>query len=565
MTLHAAHANAEQPIPCTGCHEKVADQYLQAESWRCKNCHTDEPLVLHKTADSNSAAGQCWSCHDFTATDKDSTLPCNKCHAQAQGASPAIHPHDPKKPDEDCTSCHRAHKSPSLVATKCETCHEQTKVSGHARPDIPITGCGSCHGYHEKAETASTRCTNCHRQSKQRVSQHATWAGGHEKCVTCHRPHKFFKNEVIGCRDECHQNIVAISEDKVAKHRGCLGCHDNHDVRDSAAKSCVGCHKFMPKHPKDHDSKTPCIGCHKPHEGRNAPLAVACTSCHTKKASSDRGVHHATGDLGPSCRNCHKPHDFDLKTAGVALCRSCHGDQPFQGAKTIRTFVKHSDCFQCHTRAVAHRPDGPKVLCISCHKDKGALVRKEHSNCVQCHNPHTTKQKYECGHCHKEEASIARKDHKLCVNCHEPHSTKQKKPCGSCHPTEFRTAPEKHKNCLNCHNQHSTLVKRPCASCHTDRATGIHAKVPGGCINCHRPHGPKGHIKPPACLSCHDRSKLPGLHAKDGHKECTKCHVSHGEQPYRKTTTCLGCHKDRVNHEPNTKMCIGCHVFRGSQ
>ena len=565
--MHALHANAKKPVACTGCHELVANQYLQAESWRCQNCHAEEPLVLHTAASANSPARECWSCHDFTATDEDPpTLPCAKCHAKAQGESPAIYPHDPEKPQEDCSSCHRAHKRPSLVmATKCESCHEETKVSGHARPDIPIKGCNSCHGYHEKAEIASTRCTNCHRQSKQRVSQHATWAGGHEKCVTCHRPHKFFKNEVIGCRDECHQNIVALSENKVSKHRGCIGCHDNHDVRDSPAKSCTKCHKFVPKHPKDHDSKTPCIGCHKPHEGRNAPLAVACTSCHKKKGSSDRSVHHAAGDLGPSCRNCHKPHGFDLKKVGVALCRSCHGSKPFRGAKTIRTFVKHSNCFQCHTKAVAHRPDGPRVLCASCHKDKGALVRKEHSNCVQCHNPHTTKQKYECGHCHKQEARIARKDHKLCINCHEPHSTKQKKPCSGCHPTEARTAPEKHKNCLNCHNQHSTLVKRPCASCHTDRATGIHAKVPGGCINCHRPHGPKGHIKPPACLSCHDRSKLPGLHAKDGHRQCTKCHVSHGEQPYRKTTTCLGCHKDRRDHEPGTKMCIGCHIFRGSQ
>ena|GEM_PF-2725375 len=566
--LHAAHANAAKPVACEGCHEKLAGQYLPAKSWRCTNCHKNERLALHAAASEASGARECFSCHDFTATKIKSTA-CISCHAKQRGTVRAITPHDPKHPQEDCTGCHRAHKTPSLVRKKCESCHDKEVVTGHAKPGIQIRGCASCHGYHEKASVASTRCTNCHRQSRQLVSKHATFTKGkqgkgHVKCVTCHREHHFFKTEVIGCRAQCHQNVVAIAEDKVEKHRGCIGCHDKHDVLGSPAKSCVTCHEVVPNHPKDPKSHTRCIGCHPPHAGRGAPLAVSCTSCHKKKASSDRGLHQSYKHRGPSCRNCHKPHAFALSSARPSLCRSCHGEKPFPNAPVIRTYVKHSNCIKCHTAKVAHKPSGPKVACGSCHMDKAAVAFRDHKYCTNCHDPHTTKQQRPCGSCHKKQARIARGQHRKCRNCHEPHSTHQRKPCSGCHPTEARTAPLKHKQCQNCHDKHSTVVKRPCGSCHKSRTTGIHRNVPGSCMSCHRPHGPKGHAQKPACRSCHNKP-LPALHASSGHRKCTKCHRSHGGQPYRSPATCRGCHTDRKNHEPAATSCIGCHSFGGTK
>jgi len=563
--MHKRHLEAKPSIKCEACHEKVAGEYLRAKSWPCQQCHADKPLALHVATPTDSPAHECWSCHDFTRTDAKVTS-CTSCHDKAQGNLPAIKPHDPKKPDENCSSCHRAHEQPSLASTRCEDCHKEP-VSGHDKPPIPIHGCASCHGFHEPASTASTRCTNCHKQSRARVPHTATFTKkdgkGHVKCVTCHRQHRFKKEQVLGCREECHRGQVAISENKVEKHK-CLGCHDNHDVLASAPKSCVTCHagKINPTHPKDPVSKTECIGCHKPHAGPRAPLAVACSSCH-RKASSDRGFHQGADHGGPACRDCHKPHAFNLKGLGIKLCLGCHGEHPFKNAKTIRPYGEHKNCFGCHGDTVRHQPAGPRKACTTCHTDKAPIIRKGHAKCVGCHDPHTTKQAHPCGDCHKHEASIARKDHKNCTNCHNPHTGLQKRPCGSCHQAEAASAPEKHQQCTNCHDQHSTLQKRTCGSCHTDRTTGVHKNVPGGCINCHRPHGPNGHAKPPACTTCH--KNLPLLHQASGHKECTKCHRSHGEQPYRHRETCIACHKDRKDHQPAAPLCIGCHTFGGGQ
>jgi hypothetical protein len=125
------------------------------------------------------------------------------------------------------------------------------------------------------------------------------------------------------------------------------------------------------------------------------------------------------------------------------------------------------------------------------------------------------------------------------------------------------SAPKGHADCAKCHEKHT--FKAPevtkCATCHSDRI-GVHSKnVKGSCLTCHRPHGPLGVASPPACLSCHDRGKLPSLHQKSGHAKCTACHSSH-KGPNGDRKTCTACHKDRANHEPDSPTCLGCHVFK---
>ncbi len=559
--LHAQHAKADQPVGCEQCHEKLSGQFLPAKSWQCQACHEDAPLVLHAAATEDTGARDCMACHDFTAADATPKT-CASCHATPQGSLPAIGPHDPATPDEACATCHRAHASPSLVSTECESCHDEETVTGHAKPDIQITGCASCHGYHEDAEVSSGRCTNCHRQSRAEVSMKATFANGHDKCVTCHRQHRFLKAEVQDCRAECHDGVVVLAQAKVEEHRRCTACHDKHDVRGSLNYACKECHgKVSPKHPVDKKTGSRCTGCHEPHGGPGKPVAAACSSCHDE-ARSETGLHQGAGHRGPACRNCHAPHKFDLKKAGVGLCETCHGAKPFRGAATIQPHAKHSDCFQCHGETVAHAPAGKRVACATCHEDQASVARKDHKQCVGCHDPHTTKQQAPCGSCHEAQAKAAHASHRDCAGCHEPHSTVQKQACGGCHQRQALTAPDQHRECMQCHDQHSTAVKKPCASCHEDRATGIHAKVKGGCANCHRPHGPKGRAKPPACKSCHDRA-LPALHRSEGHVECGKCHQSHGDQKYRRRGTCLACHEEQKQHEPEAAMCVGCHMFGG--
>lgn len=527
---HAIHARATDPLDCEDCHELVADEYLRVKSWRCIECHGENRLVLHGAASVDSGARECWSCHDFTSADKAPT-PCLTCHGDARGTVQAISLHDPRSSTEDCSSCHRPHQEPSLqVSTDCASCHEKVRVSGHDKPDIQITGCASCHGYHEQAQTASPRCTNCHRQSRAEVPASATFQG-HDKCVACHRPHRFFKAEVIGCDDQCHAATVVLAQDKVKKHRGCRGCHQPHAVRSSTQEACEDCHRnrIDPKHPKDRQTRSRCGGCHKPHNERGAPLAVRCSQCH-EVAGTDTGLHRSAKRDGPACQDCHKPHDFGLKDRGVSLCTGCHGAKPFRNAKTVRPHEKHADCFSCHGTDVAHRADREPAACGSCHAAQEALVSG---------------------------------DHEQCVACHEPHSATLRKQCRGCHEDQARTAPKDHERCAACHEPHSASVVKQCVDCHADRVSGIHAKVDGRCDACHRPHGPSGPDKPPACKTCHERAALPGLHRAEKHDGCRDCHRSHGEQPYRTRAACLTCHTKQLSHEPDAKVCTGCHPFGG--
>ena len=152
--LHRRHAAATPAIPCTGCHEELDGRYIRAKSWRCKQCHADAPLAVHAAAPVDSEARECWSCHDFTERAANAPRRARPAMPRRRARCRRSDRTNPKQPDEDCGACHRAHEQPTLVSTKCETCHHEP-VSGHDKPPIPIHGCASCHGFHEPAEVAS--------------------------------------------------------------------------------------------------------------------------------------------------------------------------------------------------------------------------------------------------------------------------------------------------------------------------------------------------------------------------------------------------------------------------
>jgi len=62
---------------------------------------------------------------------------------------------------------------------------------------------------------------------------------------------------------------------------------------------------------------------------------------------------------------------------------------------------------------------------------------------------------------------------------------------------------------------------------------------------CHRPRGPDGTAQPPACLRCHQKTALGGLHQSPTHVACTTCRPAHEPRPFDDRTTCTGCHKDQ--------------------
>ncbi|HUH04446.1 MAG TPA: hypothetical protein VML75_20765, partial [Kofleriaceae bacterium] len=108
------------------------------------------------------------------------------------------------------------------------------------------------------------------------------------------------------------------------------------------------------------------------------------------------------------------------------------------------------------------------------------------------------------------------------------------------------------------------LPRTECTSCHKDKPSMPHGQVPGGCASCHRAHGPGGKAQPPACLTCHRRPDLPGMHAVKEHDACASCHDTHRVKTLTRQT-CLSCHTDMTQHELGATTCVGCHPFGGDR
>jgi hypothetical protein len=548
VTGHDKHV-VELKLPCVRCHELTEDAIGAVTPARCAGCHEKEARLEHAKDQARAQFGpnaktDCRSCHAFTLAGTGhapvdgglealaldggiSLIPgpkdCNRCHATEQGGTPAVTVHG----TSECVKCHRPHEDERPKPGSCDGCHEDIATTHATAGRTGIEVCTTCHDHqHAPASDARATCTECHAAHEPKVPATALFASGHTECVGCHRPHTFARKEAVECRS-CHEDVRVLAAAKVPQHGRCASCHAPHDVRGSAERACAGCHQRVhPDHPKQGVAGS-CVGCHDPHPagGAGHGLARTCSACH-QAAASDTDFHAAIG-----CKQCHKPHSFVLGKADRTVCKSCHADKVHRA----QGLAGHASCEGCHG-GLPHRPERLQVGCESCH---AATL-------------HT--------------ATAA---HRQCTGCHEPHSGDVVKECKSCHAGEAQTAPTGHRECTKCHEQHSgSTTKSSCGSCHAKEAASAHGKLGQTCTSCHRPHGgsgshaPPGVSTPPSCKSCHERSKLAGLHQVTQHDDCARCHSAHGNATDPARASCLGCHQDRKSHFPDAPSCASCHLFR---
>jgi hypothetical protein len=514
---HATHVGSHG-IECTKCHD-LALGFSKPEPRVCVGCHEQEGRMQHglHAAHDDVFAGvaNCVSCHNFGPTHTDQLWACERCHDQPQHELAAVVVHA----DEACGKCHHPHVQPSIEPMACVTCHAGAANTHAGKASSNPENCLSCHQAHGHATLADERCVSCHEDKP-----HALFAG-HDRCAGCHAPHAFQPKEVKPCRS-CHESQHVLAESQVDAHRACTSCHDPHAVAHPGDATCKKCHtNVAPTHPVV-GSHT-CLSCHKPHPtSTNAPLALACTECHTAIAGDDKSAHGGRA----ACLNCHKPHAF-AQPAQAAACTECHAVQLAAIAKN----PGHQRCLECHHGSphVAELSQLGPVACASCHKD--VHPRKEHLECTRCHEPHSG----------------------------TPRALVDS--CGSCHKQQEKSTVEAHRACLTCHTPHEggKLTAATCVGCHTTQTKQNHGEIAGGCTQCHGIHADKGVRATPACTSCHTPAKLPGLHAVEQHQECNKCHVdAHNTGPWSARATCINCHQEQKNHVPEAQLCQGCHVFR---
>ncbi len=543
---HRVHVTKEK-IECTKCHEPTENSMGRVVPARCASCHEKQSHIQHaeKQAAERFGAGTkavCTACHAFTleGTKHDEAMvkgeaprvpidggagryamgvesyepsECKRCHATAQGETPAVTVHG----SQPCLNCHKPHEGAPQSAP-CNDCHKDIATTHDSRGKSLVETCSGCHqDRHAPAKDALATCVECHGKEQPLVPATALFDNGHTACTNCHKPHDFEKKNAAACRS-CHEALNVIGGGSIGAHNGCTNCHSPHDVKASAPAACPTCHKAVHSdHPKQAGA---CIGCHDPHPKRVIQDVVdvkTCTSCH-KLADSDHGAHR-----GAACTGCHKPHDFGRSLAELSTCEGCHA----QRVEQVGLNKGHHACQGCH-EGLPHKPENEKA----------------------------------CSQCHGREAALVKTGHAQCTQCHEPHSGAQAKACSNCHKAEQQSAPQGHQACTGCHEPHAGLpVQKQCTSCHAMEAKSPHGQMATGCQTCHRPHGPKGVATIPTCTTCHQLGKLPGLHSQPQHQPCLKCHTGHDDASAPKRAQCMSCHQDRANHFPQSPRCASCHLF----
>lgn len=452
-----------------------------------------------------------------------------------------------------CEACHdlAANTFTAPTRDRCLRCHpaKATAIHGEA------IECADCHDFEAGSRRTETDCLRCHAEAQgpvRKVVAHAKL-----DCRVCHRPHGEKPTVVadcLGCHEDHQQNHGKPGQTTVER---CSDCHPPHSKSLEAVARCPTCHKDRIRSLRGHDR---CEVCHQGDSTSAPAQRRGCTDCHRANAAlaSTRVKQHAR------CESCHAPHD-PLGTARQS-CRRCHG----KVAPKHPGVARLGACLGCHP-AHPREPAVAAVACSSCHRkagNDGGFHAPGKTRCAECHASHDFAPPA-CASCHQKVKAVVSRGHSKCAECHRDVHRAAAAPaaCSTCHPRQHATAPAGHRECARCHQPHSAARKRgtDCESCHAPIARGLHGRIPGGCTQCHRAHGPGGRARPPTCTTCHARNKLPGLHEVAEHDRCATCHDTHTKKVLDRQTCLSSCHLDRVDHEKVAKTCVGCHPFGGTR
>lgn len=475
---------------------------------------------------------------------------------------------DHAKFEADCESCHSPFAKQSITE-RCLDCHDtiaadrNRKQGFHGQSPAAISGnCETCHTDHEGRDADITGLLpDSFDHAHTRFA--LTGAHSHLSCDNCHQTGEPFREAASDCFS-CHRD-----DDR---HQGALGEH------------CQQCHQttrwnqLLPfDHSKTdflltgHHSDAPCMSCH---IGQQFEFKdQRCIACHRAN-----DVH--AGANGEECASCHNASgwqelDFDHNKT----------DFPLQG--------RHADipCQACHSGEQAlelkSRENTP-TACNSCHRGDDIHLRRNGSECQQCHNEtHWVDVQFDHGHdtdfplsgkhsglacnqCH----SGALKDTlpRDCASCHradDVHHDSSMALCGTCHNTNNWQATSRFDHDLSqfpligmhrivpCHSCHIgnqfTLAENDCHSCH--RQDDKHEGGLGtDCAQCHTPNA--------WTLWQFDHGKQTDFTLTGKHKgvECAACHGP-GSDPSDTPQMCGGCHRQQDIHNGEFgPRCDRCHT-----
>ena len=412
-----------------------------------------------------------------------------------------------------------------------------------------------------------SNCAKCHEQGRKVTA---------EKCLACHAP------------------VADRIARKVGVHKGvggdCVSCHADHAGAEGQLR------------PFDQKGFNHTTSTSFALDGKHAPLATQCGSCHKTRsflaASASCASCHADvhkGSLGANCQTCHATNAafkgasaqfnhanaaFQLAGAHkVVACASCHPNGLFKG-------VKSAACTDCHKDQ--HRPSFG-TTCTSCHtNDSWKTGKVNHARTAfPLAGKHAS---VDCAACHKQPAMKVKPKADTCAVCHvDVHRGTFTQDCKACHSElGFGTAPFDHSQTrFPLTGKHDGLT---CAKCHTTGTPRLPAKttvdfkgLKAACVSCHNDvHRAELGT---SCDTCHSSSaftitnythqRAPEFFAgQHGPVACAKCHVpgplvgpvrTGAPAPtvaYKAASmACASCHKD-VHLGQEGVECQTCHTIQ---
>ena len=345
-----------------------------------------------------------------------------------------------------------------------------------------------------------------------------------------------------------------------AKLEGLDNCQKCHEPgRKVTAEKCLACHqavaeRIAAKKGVHKDVKGDCVSCHVEHAGVDAELRPFDPKKFDHAAETGFALDGKHAPLAANCQSCHKTRSFlTLQPA----CASCHAD-------------KHKgrmgpDCAGCHSTAVPFK-EAAKTFD---HSKAAFPLTGAHASVA-------------CANCHKTpDFRVAKFG--ACNDCHRDPHVKPLGVCASCHTTESFKATRRidhDKTGFPLVGKHAQV---PCATCHVQPPTKVHLKS-GKCADCHQdPH--KGVFKGSDCASCHketgfapaapfDHAQKTGYALEGSHATvaCASCHkaaaVPAGVSAAKATVDfrgarkdCASCHRDPHRGELGAR-CESCHTVK---
>jgi predicted CXXCH cytochrome family protein len=551
----------------------------------CATCHSAhgvatesgiEKTIFVRTSNENSE--MCKMCHvDKNGGPEKGNHPINKTSLKISREIVKYGGYIGSEPNQViCESCHVAHGGftdkrlvlpvdrPGIYPVLCEACHQKTPGLNKEKSRNLYS-----HSVDVKPENAEIP-----KEWKRSGKEVRLGTRGELICVSCHSTHAPAVNE-------------SLLLEKNDKDSLCLQCHATQEKLIKESKHDL---TLMAPEAKNVLDKTvsqsgPCSCCHLTHEGvgpfmwarkwegKEEPPIGICKSCHAKGACAEESLIPETGHpIGVKPDEPKTAMDFPLftetgkkDTKGAIYCSSCHNSHQWDPSNPDNKGSKDEkgDITNSFLRA-AHQDS---VLCLGCHKEKGAIEKTDHDLSLSAPDE---KNKLEqspgesgiCGACHLahggaktlmwarelEEGNDSTLS-QLCLECHSEGSCAEKELTGEySHPIEVKLedtkeisfplfSPEGKEDpqgmvfCSTCHNSHQWDPSDPDKKGEDGTSSDSFLRLTSDsnsplCIECHRDQiyieGTDHDLR----VTAPKEKNRQGLHPQESGL-CEQCHAAH--------------------------------------